>query len=700
MPTLCRPATRRLLVGAWVVVLCFGLQCRPAAGFSADPEKDLAHLDRLEIFQPGEPTILYSVRGEPFATLAPEYRIFVPLSGIPKLVREAVLDVEDAQFYQHGAISLKGMARAALRNLTLGKVREGGSTITQQLAKSLFLSPERTLSRKFKEIELAVEIERRYSKDKILEMYLNTIYFGGGAYGIEAAARTYFNKTVEQLSLPEAALLAGLPKAPSAYSPFNDLKRARERRNYVLKRMQEEGHITAAQARLAMARPVVLSPFFRVRGAAPYFVDYVRKELVAKYGPVQAMRGGLRVQTTLDLEMQRTAAEILRNGVRDVERTLAGKRKAGAPPLPGLEGALVALDPATGGIRAMVGGVDYNRSQFNRAVQAQRQPGSAFKPFVYATAFDRGYSPAGLLDDFPISYSIPQGDKLVEWSPENFDRQYRGLVTLRHALEDSINVPTVRLMEGVGVEPVIALAHRMGITSELRPELALALGVSEVNLLELTSAYGVLADRGIRVAPSGIGRILSPNGSVLETVAPFGERVLREGVAFIVTSILQGAVERGTAKRAKVPGWEVAAKTGTSQGADNVWLMGYTPTLVTGLWLGYDQPRSLGTYESAGRLAAPIWAEFMRAVLKGQTPQIEAIPESVFPAYVDYQTGAPAEAGSPDAIQEFFLRGDTTPAGTAGIPGPPLSPLPGTPQAPLPPVSQPLAPLPAGAGDR
>ncbi|MCX5736163.1 MAG: transglycosylase domain-containing protein, partial [candidate division NC10 bacterium] len=349
-----RPSILALLL---VFGLCLGA-ASAAQGVIADPEKDLATLGMLEIFQPGEPSLVYGSHDELFASLAPEYRIFVPLQRVPKQVQQAVLDVEDAQFYQHGAISLKGMARAALRNLTAAKVKEGGSTITQQLAKGLFLSSERTLTRKVKEIWLAREIEARYSKDKIFEMYLNTIYFGGGAYGIEAAARTYFSKSVGQLSLSEAAVLAGLIKAPSFYSPFSDLKRARARRDIVLKRMQTEGHITAPQVKSAANAPVVLNPLFKARGVAPYFVDYIRRELEPQFGRVLLARGGLRIYTTLDLEKQRVAAEVLRNGVKNIEKTLAGRRKGTQPDPAGLEGALVALEPASGEIRAMVGGLD------------------------------------------------------------------------------------------------------------------------------------------------------------------------------------------------------------------------------------------------------------------------------------------------------------------------------------------------------
>ena len=665
----------------------------PALAFVADPEKDLPHLDKLEIFQPGEPSILYSDRDEPFAPLSPEFRIFVPLNRIPLLVRQAILDAEDARFYQHGAISLRGMARAALRNLTSAKVKEGGSTITQQLAKSLFLSSERTLTRKLKEIQLAEEIERLYSKDKILEMYLNTIYFGGGAYGIEAGARTYFSKSVSQLTLAEAAMLGGLPKAPSLYSPFNDLKRAKERRDYVLTRMEKEGHVTAVQAKAAMRLPITLTPLFKVRGIGPFFVEYIRKELESRYGQARLTRGGLQIFTTLNLDMQRAAIEVMREGLAEIEKGRMAKRKTETPQAI-LEGALVALDPKTGQIRVMVGGRDYTRSQFNRATQARRQPGSAFKPIVYAAAFEHGFAPTTVMDDYPVTYSIPKNGRMVEWRPENFDHQFRGQVTLRRALEESINIPTVLLLDAVGIDPIVSLAYRMGIISELRREYGLALGTSEVSLLELTSAYGVLANQGIRVAPSGVRRVTGANGDILELSEDVGERVLSEEAAFLVTSLLEGAVERGTAKRASVPGRNVAAKTGTSQDAMDVWLVGYVPRLVAGVWAGYDQPRSLGSQESAGRLIAPVWAEFMRSVLQDVPSETVPIPEGIFSARVNYRTGVLSEPGDPEAITEYFVRGPAE--GPSPLPG--LSPLP--PPTPLLPETQPLAPEPEGASQR
>jgi 1A family penicillin-binding protein len=630
-----------------------------ALGATADPEKDLRTLDKLEIFQPGEPSILYSAKDEAFAYLAPEYRIFVPLARIPKIVRDAFLAAEDAEFYSHGAISLKGMARAALRNLTSAKLREGGSTITQQLAKTLFLTSERTVTRKLKEIQLAREIEQLYSKDKILEMYLNAIYLGGGAYGVEAASRVYFGRSVSQLSLAEAAVLAGLPKAPNLYSPLQNPAKAKERRDYVLSRMQKERFISPSQAQAAQRQRVIVSPMFKDRGLAGAFVDYVRDQLEQRLGRTALVKGGLRIYTTLDLGMQREANQALQEGLADIEKRQMPKQKAApsAAPPP-LEGALVSLDPVSGEIRAMVGGRDYAKSQFNRAVQARRQPGSAFKPFIYAAALEQGFTLASLLEDFPVSYSIPQNGKMVDWSPENYDRQFRGEVTLRRALEESINVPTVRLLDAVGVEKAVALAHQMGIVSDLRHELALALGVSEVNLLEMTSAYAVMANDGVRVPPRAIRRVVFPNGTVEEESSSVGERVLPEEVAFLMTSLLEGAAQRGTARRASVSGRIVAAKTGTTQDAADLWLVGYVPRLATGLWVGYDVPRSLGSRESAGMLAAPVWSSYMQKALEEVPLEDQPIPEGIFIAHVNSRTGLPTGPDDPEGMTEYFRRGE------------------------------------------
>ncbi|MGH7407309.1 MAG: penicillin-binding protein 1A, partial [Candidatus Methylomirabilales bacterium] len=637
-----------------------------AAPPAAAPEgEDLPRLERLEIFTPGEPSLLLSKDGEPFATLTQEHRVFVPLAQIPRVLREAVIATEDSRFYRHGAVDWTAMARAALSNLAAGHLREGGSTITQQLAKTLFLTPERTVTRKLQEIHLAQKIEERYSKDKILELYLNAVYFGHGAYGVEAATRTYFSKSVRALTLPEAALLAGLIRAPGLYSPLLDAARAKARRDHVLHRMVAEGFMKEPAAKVAARAPVRITPLFKGRGTAGHFVDYVREVLEERYGAVLLARGGLRVTTTLDLALQRQALEAVRAGVKAGAAALAPSPRRGATPQapprgeqegPGLEGALVAVEPATGAIRAMVGGTAYGRSQFNRAARARRQPGSAFKPFVFAAAFERGISAADLLEDAPARYPKGLGKQREAWAPDNYDRRYRGPVTVRRALEESINVPTVRLLESVGVDGVVEVARRLGIRGPLRREYALALGVSEVTLLELTAAYAALANGGSLAAPHAIVRVEEPGGRLLEEYRPAVQPALKEEVAYLLTSVLQGAVERGTGQKAQTVGRPAAGKTGTSQDAADLWFVGYTPELAAGVWLGYDVPRSLGPHETAGRLAAPLWADFMRRGLASRPPTDFPVPEGVFFLEVDARTGAPAAPGSPGAMREVFLR--------------------------------------------
>ncbi|MDE2060608.1 MAG: penicillin-binding protein 1A [candidate division NC10 bacterium] len=648
-----------------------------ATAWGAPParEEDLPNLPQLAIFQPGEPSLLYDDEERVLSSVVPEYRVFVPLSRIPLKLRQAIIAAEDARFYEHGALDLQGIARAAVRNLMSVSVKEGGSTITQQLAKTLFLSHERTIGRKVKELQLASELEQRYTKDQILEMYLNSIYFGHGAYGVEAAARTYFSKSVTELTLPEAALLAGLPRAPGRYSPLIDAKRAKARRQYVLDRMAATGALKQAQARRANLTPVSVNPMFRSKGMAPWFVDYVRQYLETRLSQTLVRQGGLKIYTTLNAGMQRAAVKAMSRGIAAIVKRKDGQKEGGnAAP----EGALVALDARTGEIKAWVGGSDYGRSQFNRVVQARRQPGSAFKPLVYAAAFERGLTPSTVIDDAPISFEIGAGRRSETWAPENVDRKYRGLVTLRQALEESINVPTVRLIAAIGVDPVIDLAHRLGITSELRREYALALGVSEVSLLEMASAYQAFANRGSWTPPFAIRRVVGPGETVLEEQSPQPQQVLREEVAFVLTSVLEGVVERGTGKAARRIGRPVAAKTGTTQAAEDLWFIGYTPSVVAGIWLGYDQRRPIGSHETAGKVAAPIWVDFMKQSL-GNSP-VEAFlpPEGVVQVLVNRKTGQPTSSSDPDAFGEYFIRGQeelapsalVLPTTNAASPGP------------------------------
>ena len=638
----------------FVAVLVSAALGTTAWGAPLAREEDLPNLPQLAIFQSGEPSLLYDDEERVFGSIVPEYRIFVPLSKIPVRLRQAVIASEDARFYEHGALDLQGIARAAVRNLMAASVKEGGSTITQQLAKTLFLSHERTIGRKVKELQLAAELEQRYTKDQILEMYLNAIYFGHGAYGVEAAARTFFSKSVTDLTLTEAALLAGLPRAPGRYSPLIDMKRAKARRQYVLDRMVATGALKQAQARRANLAAVSVNPMFRSKGMAPWFIDYVRQSLEGRLGQTLVRQGGLKIYTTLNAGMQRAAVKAISRGIGAIAQRHKEQARGGtAAP----EGALVALDARSGEIKAMVGGSDYSRSQFNRVVQARRQPGSAFKPFVYAAAFERGFTPATVIDDAPISFEIGNGGRRETWAPENVDHKHRGSVTLRRALEESINVPTVRLIAAIGVDPVIDLAHRLGITSELRREYALALGVSEASLLEMTSAYQAFANRGSLSPPFAVRRVVGPGDIVLEEQFPQPQQVMREEVAFVLTSVLEGVVERGTGKAARRIGRPVAAKTGTTQAAEDLWFLGYTPSIVAGIWLGYDQRRPIGSHETAGKVAAPIWVDFMKQSLGDSPAEPFLPPEGVFPVLVNRMTGQPTSSTDPNAFEEYLIRG-------------------------------------------
>lgn len=733
----------------WSLLVLMAISLGVTGGLLAAYLRGLPTLDALEEYRPSLVSTLYSDRDEPFATLFEQKRIWMPLTRIPKHLINAIIAVEDAQFYRHRGINFRGIVRALLANVRALRPVEGGSSITQQLAKVLFLSPEKSVSRKIKEALLAIEIEKHYSKDKILELYLNQVYFGHGAYGAEAAAQTYFKKPVEQLTLVEAATLAGLPRAPNYYSPITDKERAMRRRDHVLARMLDREFITKEQAAQAAGVSFNEALFVRTRNLAPYFVEYVRQELEEKYGTYSVYHGGLKIYTTLNIAMQRSADEALLEGLREIDKargfrpikrsisptpgsgktelsyvtpkvgeTLIGRVTRVLPTAiavqvggfqgevvldkvtwlrpsqgaeqfhagmelkvkvlrvdqrkkvldvlleqdPEIEGAFLALDPRDGGIRAMVGGYDFERSKFNRAIQAKRQPGSAFKPFVYAAAFDGGLTPATIINDSPVSYPLLVNGKRVRWSPGNYDRKFRGPTTLRNGLEHSINVVAVKLIEQVGVDPVIKIAQDMGIESNLRREYALALGVSEVTLSEMVSAFGVLASSGNWFKPYAIRRVIDSKGGILEEHILEGHRAMREETAFILTHVLKGVVERGTGSRARVLGKTIAAKTGTTQEATDAWFIGFTPSLVAGVWVGYDTKRSLGPHESSATLAVPIWTRFMQRALKEVPPQDFPVPENVVPVLVNYQSGLPTTPDDKAAITEYFLKG-TEPRG-------------------------------------
>jgi 1A family penicillin-binding protein len=644
--------------------------------------KSLPSVTALENFEPLKGTKIYDENDDLVTELHVERRIFVPLSQVPRVLLDAVIATEDRRFYYHWGVDPIGIARAIVQNYRRGRIVEGGSTITQQLTKVLFLTPDKSLERKLKEAVLALEIERRYPKDRILEMYLNQVYFGQGAYGVEAAARTYFGKSVSEITVREAALLAGLPRAPSTYAPFEHPKAARQRREVVLRRMVEYGALKDPEARKLAKADLGLIPPERRRTTSQYFLDYVHELLEAKYGADMVFKGGLNVYTTLDPTMQLAAEQSLRDGLKTLEGRTAKARPDEHP-----EGAIVTIEPQTGYIRALVGGYDFFRSEFNRAVHAKRQPGSAFKPFVYIAALEAGFTAATRIEDAPVSYAVgPNGNA---WKPENYDRKFRGSTTLQQGIEESVNVVTVKLQERVGVNRTIQVARRLGIQSPLTPNLSLALGTSDVSLLELTSAYGTLANHGVFVPPIAIRYVTDAQDKLLEENVPQGREAVSADTAYVVTTMLRGAVERGTAQAIKAVGRPVAAKTGTTNDYSNAWLIGYTPRLVTGVWVGYDRPRSLGRDETGGRLAAPIWASYMTRVL-GQGPKEDfPVPERVAVVPVDLDPSNECVR----VVSMAFVRG-TEPAISCGprrqmTPSPSPTPGPAAPGALLAPAPEP-----------
>ncbi len=551
---------------------------------------------------------------------------------------------------------------------------------------------------------LALELERRYSKDRILEMYLNQIYFGHGAFGVEAAARTFYGKGVAELSLAECTLLAGLPKAPSTYSPFEHPEAAKRRRATVLARMVDVGTITQPVARKTAESALGLIPPERRRTTGQYYLEYVQQQLEAQYGADLVFKGGLQVYTTLSPIMQVKAERALREGLRALEsRRVAASKDSGAAPPERPEGALLAIDPQTGYIKAMVGGYDFFKSEFNRAVQARRQPGSAFKPFVYLAALESGQTPASVVDDSPIEF--PAGRNGKTWKPDNYDRKFRGPITYQQALEESVNVAAVKVLEKNGIRHTLDLARRLGVESPLGENLSIALGTSDLTLLEITSAYGALANQGAWVRPSAIRYVLDSQRKLLEENTPQTKQVVSPELAYVMTSMLRGTIERGTGIAARALGRPAAAKTGTTNDYSNAWFIGYTPQLVTGVWVGYDRPRSLGKDETGSRVAVPIWTSFMQEALAGTPPEDFPIPERVVLVPVDLNPSG----GCVRPVTMAFVAG-TEPKEVCGparyAPGvspprvePPLLPAPANPvtPGPAPSLPPPAGPAPSAA---
>lgn len=597
-------AKHKTLIGIAIVflVMLTGIGC----GFltaSMNTKSDLA-----DDIRPPASSLVYDSDGNEIATIhAAENRMPVKLDQVPQNLQDAFVAVEDNRFYDHIGVDPRGIARAIWANLRGRTVSEGGSTITQQLAKNAYLTQDRTLKRKIQEVFLALRLEHQYTKSEILELYLNQIYFGQGAYGVQAAARTYFGKDVEDLTLNECAMLAGIPKSPNYYSPLNNLQAAQERKATVLDQMVKYGYLDSATAeKTKQEKPDLVKPDPAKddKGEASYFVDYVTQKLIDKYGADAVYKDGLQVYTTIDMDMQRAAEKAMKG-------LPSGRKDSNGVVQP--QGALVALDPHTGYVKAMVGG--RGTDQFNRATMAERQPGSAFKPFVFAAALENKFSPSTVINDSPI--------KIGDWEPQNDEHTFSGAVTMRQVAQHSMNVPTVKIAQKLGIEKVLYYAQEMGISTLVMDgphndkNLASALGglTKGVTPLELTSAYGTFANKGVHVDPVVIVKVLDRNGKVIDEANPEQHNVISESSAADLTSMLQDVIRAGTGRRASI-GRPAAGKTGTTSDYHDAWFVGYTPDLVASVWIGNDDNTSLGGIYG-GTVPATIWKNFMTEALKG-----------------------------------------------------------------------------------
>jgi penicillin-binding protein 1A len=709
---------------------------------------DLPEISALDDYSLSTISRVYDARGGVVGEFAIERREVVTADQISPRLKQAILAAEDASFEQHFGLSIPHIVITLIKDIIAWEKVGGASTLTQQLARKLFLTDEKTWERKIKEAILAIQIEKRYTKTEIFTLYCNKMYFGHGVYGVEAAAKLYFGKSARDLALEEAALIAGILQGNVRQSPYVNMNAAIRRRNYALTRMADVGYITPEEAEAARNKPIVVRddpPPSQNTSAAPYFLEEVRKELESRYGAKKLYENGLAVQTALDLSLQRAATEALERGLRTIdkrrgfrkpqrnivkeghaiesfrqprwERTMrqgdvvpaivtgiegAGiQLRAGAlrvkidrkgyawtnrrapgqlvregdlvetrlltiadtgdatgtlEQAPAVEGAVLAIDNRTGQIKAMVGGYSFERSKFNRAVQAYRQVGSAFKPIVYTAAIDRGYTPVSLLMDTPASFQT--GPNQPPYSPLNYDRQFEGPVTLRHALEQSRNVPAVRVMEQLGPAQVVAYARRLGLEGTIPPFLAVALGAAEATLRDMTSAYSSYPNQGVRMQPYSVLKVTDREGNVLEENRPEPKDAIRADTAYVMTHLLRGVVQRGTGARAASLNWPIGGKTGTTDDYTDAWFIGFDPDITLGVWVGYDLKRSMGPAGTGSDSALPIWIEIMKAWIgdRKEAPSFDAPGNIVFAA-IDRHTGDAAVEGIPGAITEAFIAG-------------------------------------------
>jgi len=682
-------STFAISFGAVFAISAWSLVCRGTA--CPDPHQ-------LDAFQPRQTSKLYAADGRFISELGLERRTLVKLDEIPKNVQNAFIITEDKRFYEHSGIDFVRVVGAAIRNIVSRGYAQGFSTLTMQLARNIFpekITREKTITRKIKEAKVAREIESLYPKDKILELYLNQIYLGNGAYGVETASQRYFGKSVRELGLAEAAMLAALPKAPERYNPRRYPDRAVQRRNTIIELMRRENAVNDADARLAQAYPLKLARREESGDLAPYYVEWVRQQLEEQFGD-KIYTDGLRIFTTLDIEMQQAAERNLEKQLRAIESGKYGKfdhptleqyeAKSGSADVnaensPYLQGALIAMDPRNGAVRALIGGRDFDDSKFNRATQALRQPGSTFKPIVYADAIHNGRPASYLLDDSPLLVPQPGGEV---WTPQNYDLRFEGIMPLRRAFYESRNLATIRLGMELGEASVIDMARKLGLTTPIPPYPSIHIGSADVYPLEMVAAYSAFATLGTRAVPMAILRVEDTQGHVLWEATPKRYEVLSHEEAWLMVDMMKDVVRRGTAASVAASGFHVPAggKTGTTNDYTDVWFIGYTPDLVAGVWMGFDRPQKIMGNAQGGRLAAPAWTSFMSELYQRRPqPPDWPRPESILIRTIDQTT---AELRNPfcpvDVVAvEYYIPG-TEPTkecsvhspfntGVSGLPG-------------------------------
>ncbi len=718
--------------------------------------KGIPSIAELTQYRPATGTKIYADDDALIGEIKAEKGIFTPLNKMPRHLIDAVVSIEDSRFWKHKGIDYVAIVRALLKDIAHVELKEGASTITQQLAKVVFLTPEKTIKRKIREASLAIKMEKNLDKKEILELYLNKVYFGHGAYGVEMASRAYFGKSVRDLSLPEAALIAALIKAPSIYSPHNNITKAKERQETVLSRMEEEGYIKKSEREKAVKQPLHLSSLRRGAEANNYFIEYVKKYLEGKYDEDTIYKGGLKVYTTLDRNMQIAAQKALQDGIKELDkrkgwrgpldhkeidvkkemenkdeynpfitdgdeissgivlkvsekealiksRGIAGKlsiidalwasnvinsktkksyviKKFDLTKIlkpgdiikvrlkgkkgkeisfsleqePDVEGAVVAVEQRTGFIRALIGGYDYTKSEYNRAMYAKRQPGSAFKPIIYAAAMDNGFTPASIIDDTPVTY---EGGPKGEWTPENYDNKSYGLTRMRDALAYSRNVVTVKLVDTIGIGKVIDFAKNIGLESDIQHDLSIALGTLSVTPLDLCMGFSVFANYGLRVKPIAVKYVTDSRGRIVESNETESAQVISQQTSFLITSMMQDVINYGTGWRIKALGRPAAGKTGTTNEYRDAWFVGYTTDLTTCAWVGFDDMRPLGSQETGARAASPIWLSFMKSVSPTEGSYNFTVPEGIVSYMIDPATGLLAREETPGAFKEYFKEG-------------------------------------------